>query len=174
MANATEMVGFAELDAIVHKHNVERGALIPILQEVQDKCGYIPQVAMEWVAAHTGIGSGEIYGIATFYNMFRMEPVGENVVKVCHGTACHLLGAGQITEALSLEIGTEEGKTSADGKFTLESVRCIGCCSLAPCVMVNDQVVAKLTPQSVRKLVKNLRDGKESATEGEEPKKKQK
>jgi NADH-quinone oxidoreductase subunit E len=168
MAVAMETAGFAIIDAIVHKHNVERGAIIPILQEIQSVYGYIPQVAMERVAVHTGTGAGEIFGIVTFYNMFRLEPVGENVIKVCHGTACHLLGAERISEALALEVGVEPGKTSADGKFTIEHVRCIGCCSLAPCAMVNDDVHAKLTPESVRKLVSKIRrDGMERMEKSE-------
>ncbi len=159
MSVAAETAGFEVIDAIIHKHNVERGSIIPILQEIQEIYGYIPQVAMERGALHTGVGAGEIYGIVTFYNMFRLEPVGENVVKVCHGTACHLLGAEKISEALELEVGAGEGETSADGKFTVEHVRCIGCCSLAPCMMVNDQVYARLTPESVRKTVAKIREG---------------
>lgn len=152
-----EAPSFAVIDAIVHKHNVERGAVIPILQDIQDTYGYIPPVAIDRVAKNIGISNGEIYGTATFYNMFRLEPLGENLVKVCHGTACHLAGAEMIAEAISLEAGAKEGETSPDGKFTVEQVACLGCCSSAPALMVNNEVYGQLTPESVRKKIKLLK-----------------
>jgi NADH-quinone oxidoreductase subunit E len=159
MAMTVENIGFGLIDAIIHKHNVEKGAIIPILQGIQDTYGYIPQVAMERVSVHTGVGTGEIFGIVTFYNMFRLEPIGEHLIKVCHGTACHLLGAEKISDSLAIEVGAGEGETSPDGKFTVEHVRCIGCCSLAPCMMVDDTVHARLTPESVRKVINKIRAG---------------
>lgn len=92
-AKATEVPSFALIDAIVHKRNVQQGAIIPILQEIQEIYGYVPLVAIERIAQNIGVPAGEIFGIVTFYNMFRLQPLGENVVKVCHGTACHLAGA---------------------------------------------------------------------------------
>ena len=159
MVNKTsEAPSFALVDAIVHKRNVQKGAIIPILQEIQDTYGYIPLMAIERIAQNTGVPAGEIFGIVTFYNMFRLQPLGENVVKICHGTACHLAGAEKIAEALALEAGAKEGDTSPDGKFTLERVACLGCCSLAPVTMVNDEVHGRLTPESIRKIIANVRE----------------
>lgn len=149
-----ETPSFAVIDAIVHKHNAEPGSVIPILQEIQDSYGYVPVVAIDRIAKITGITNGEIYGTATFYNMFRLEPLGENLVKVCHGTACHLAGAERIAESIALEIGAREGETSADGKFTVEQVACLGCCSSAPALMINEDIYGRLTSESVRKVLK--------------------
>ncbi|MCL6472742.1 MAG: NADH-quinone oxidoreductase subunit NuoE [Firmicutes bacterium] len=156
---AREVPSFETIDEVIHKHNAERGAVIPILQEVQSIYGYIPPIAIDRIAKITSIPNGEIYGTATFYNMFRLEPLGENLVKVCHGTACHLAGAERITEAISIEVGAKEGQTSPDGKFTVEQVACLGCCSSAPALMINDEVYGRLTPESVRKALKKFRYG---------------
>ncbi|UCD21593.1 MAG: NAD(P)H-dependent oxidoreductase subunit E, partial [Chloroflexota bacterium] len=114
-----EELSFTVIDAIAHKHNVQPGAVIPALQEIQDAYGYIPPVAIERIAENIGVPSSEIYGIVTFYSQFRLEPVGENIIKVCHGTACHLNGAERIAQAITQTTGAEEGKTSRDGKFTV-------------------------------------------------------
>jgi NADH-quinone oxidoreductase subunit E len=152
-----ETPSFAVIDAIIHKNNIERGAVIPILQEIQDTYGYIPPVALERIAKNSSVPVSEIFGIVTFYTRFRLEPVGENIIRVCHGTACHLAGAERISEALTLEVGAKEGETSPDGKFTVERVACLGCCSLSPCAMVNEDIHARLTPEAIRKLVAEIR-----------------
>ena len=159
--NPWEIPSFAVIDAIVHKHNIERGPVILILQEIQDTYGYIPLIAIERIARITGIPDGEIYGTATFYKMFRFEPPGENVVKVCRGTACDLAGAERIEESIAVETSAKEGKTSTDGKFTVEKLACLGCCSAAPTIMVNNELHSRLTPESVRKVLKkcNCSDG---------------
>ena len=145
------------IDAIVHKHNVEPGAVIPILQEIQEAYGHVPPVAIQRVAEHMNIPASEIYGIVTFYAQFRLQPLGKNLVRVCHGTACHLGGAEIVAEALAQATGAKEGETSPDDLFTVERVACLGCCSLAPCVMVNNETHGRLTPESVNKLVTEMR-----------------
>ena len=155
---AREKASFAVIDAIVHKHNVQPGAVIPVLQEIQETYGYVPLVAIERIAENMGIPASEIFGIVTFYGQFRLEPVGENLIKVCHGTACHLSGAEMIAQALVLATGTEEGETSQDGKFTVERVACLGCCSLAPCVMLNGEVQGRLTPEAVSRIVSQVQE----------------
>ena len=145
------------IDAIVHKHNVEPGAVIPILQEIQEAYGHVPPVAIQRVAEHMNIPASEIYGIVTFYAQFRLQPLGKNLVRVCHGTACHLGGAEMVAEALARATGAKEGETSPDDLFTVERVACLGCCSLAPCVMVNNETHGRLTPESVNKLVTEMR-----------------
>jgi NADH-quinone oxidoreductase subunit E len=155
---AREELSFAAIDAIAHKHNIEPGAAIPILQEVQDTYGYIPLVAIQRIADNMNIPDSELFGIVTFYAQFRFQPPGKNIIKVCHGTACHLSAAERISQALSREVGAKEGETSPDGQFTVERVACLGCCSLAPCMMVNGEVNGRLTPEDIRKIVSQVRE----------------
>ncbi len=162
-AKEREELSFAVIDAIAHKHNVQPGAVIPALQEIQDAYGYIPPAAIERIAENIGVPSSEIYGIVTFYAQFRLEPVGENLIKVCHGTACHLSGAERIAQAIAQATGAEEGETSRDGKFTVERVACLGCCSLAPCTMINNEVHGRLTPESIGKIVGQVQEVQEVA-----------
>ena len=152
-AVSREELDFALIDNIVYKHNVEPGAVVPILQEIQNTCGYVPPVAIQRVAEHMSIPASEIYGIVTFYAQFRLEPLGKNLIKVCHGTACHLGGAEMVAETLAQATGAREGETSSDGLFTVEKVACLGCCSLAPCIMINEEIQGRLTPESVSKVV---------------------
>jgi len=155
---AREKPSFAVIDAIAHKHNVEPGAIIPVLQEIQDAYGYIPPVAIQRIAENTGIPASELFGIVTFYAQFRLQPLGKNLIKVCHGTACHLSGAERISQALEQVVGAKEGETSQDGLFTVERVACLGCCSLAPCVMANEKVRGRLTPEAIGKLVSQIKE----------------
>jgi NADH-quinone oxidoreductase subunit E len=166
MVTETIVAGAPELsiDAIVHKHNVEPGAVIPVLQEIQETYGHVPPIAIQRVAEHLNIPASEIYGIVTFYAQFRLEPLGKNLVRVCHGTACHLGGAEMVAEALAQVTGAREGETSEDGLFTVERVACLGCCSLAPCIMVNDETHGRLTPESVSKVVTEMRRAEASAS----------
>jgi NADH-quinone oxidoreductase subunit E len=165
MVTETVVTGAPELsiDAIVHKHNVEPGAVIPVLQEIQETYGHVPPIAIQRVAEHLNIPASEIYGIVTFYAQFRLEPLGKNLVRVCHGTACHLGGAEMVAEALSQATGAREGETSEDGLFTVERVACLGCCSLAPCIMINDETHGRLTPESVSKVITEMRRAETSA-----------
>ncbi len=155
---AAEKPSLAVIDDIVHKHNVQRGAVIPILHEIQETFGYIPPVAIERVAENLAIPASEIYGVATFYALFRLQPLGKNHIKVCHGTACHLAGADMISQALVPVVGANEGETSQDGKFTVERVACFGCCSMAPCIMVNGEIHGRLTPGSVHKVIDQVEE----------------
>jgi len=138
----------------------EPSSLIPLLQRTQEKFGYLPKEALEEIARYIGVPLSRVYGVATFYAQFRFEPLGKYVVKICHGTACHVNGAVNIAQAITEELGIEEGQTTEDGLVTLERVACLGCCSLAPVIMINDKVFGKLTPDKVRKLMKKLREGK--------------
>jgi NADH-quinone oxidoreductase subunit E len=146
------------IDEIVRRHNIHRGAAIPILQEIQTTFGFVPPEAITRISDLTGIAESELYSIATFYAQFRLEPVGKNIICVCHGTACHLAGAEKVTEALQHATGARPGGTSPDGLFTLEKVACLGCCSLAPVMTVNGETVAKVTPEKARAVVKSLRE----------------
>jgi len=155
---ASSELSFAAIDAITHKHNVQLGAVIPVLQEIQEAYGHVPPAAIERIAENMGVPASEIFGIVTFYAQFRLQPVGKNLVKVCHGTACHLNGAEKISKALTQAVDAEEGETSQDGKFTVERVACLGCCSLSPCVMINGEVYGRLTPEAVTKVMSRVQE----------------
>jgi len=153
-ATVKDMPSLAVIDAIVHKHNVQLGAVMPVLQEIQGTYGYVPPAAIQRIAESMNISASDIYGIVTFYSQFRLQPLGKNVIKVCHGTACHLNGAERIAEAVAQGTGAREGETSQDDEFTVERVACLGCCSLAPCVMVNGETHGKLTVETTGEIVK--------------------
>jgi NADH-quinone oxidoreductase subunit E len=146
-------------DNIISKHGTDKAAVIPILQAIQAEIGYIPQAAMEYISKKTSISPTQIYGVVTFFKQFRLTPVGKYMIKVCKGTACHVKGANKITQAISEELNVAEGETSKDGLFTLESVACLGCCSLAPVITINDKIHGRLTADSVRKVIKDYKSG---------------
>jgi NADH-quinone oxidoreductase subunit E len=127
------------------------------LQSAQDHFGYIPRRAISYIAGVTGIPESEVFGVITFYSQFRLQPMGKYVIRACAGTACHVSGSKLIIETIQDELGIEVGDTSGDGLFTLNTVACIGCCSLAPVIMINDETHGKLTPASVRKLLRGYR-----------------
>lgn len=138
----------------------EPGSLIPLLQRTQEVFGYLPREAMVAIAEYLNIPLSRVYGVATFYAQFRFEPLGKYVVKICHGTACHVNGATDISSAICGEVGVSEGETSKDGLITVERVACLGCCSLAPVIMINEKVFGKLTVDKARKLMEDLKGGK--------------
>ena len=151
--NSRPNLDLAAIDAITEKHSIEPGSAIPILQEIQGIYGYVDPLAVERAAKNMKVSASLLFGILTFYAQFRTVPLGENTILVCHGTACHLAGAERIADILADETGAREGETSEDGKFTIERVACLGCCSLAPCVMVNENTHGKLTPEAVSKMI---------------------
>ncbi len=145
------------LDALLSKYKSKRGSLIPLLQGAQAIYGYLPREVFEKISNETGIRLSDMYGVATFYSQFRLEPVGKHIVKVCHGTACHVQNADELTDALQDALGVKDGETTEDRLFTLESVACLGCCSLAPVMMIGDETYGKLTGSEAVKIVKNIR-----------------
>lgn len=128
-------------------------SLIPILQEIQADQGYLSEESLVQVGRHLSIPTSRIYGVATFYNQFRFEPTGKYHFQVCRGTACHVLGSATVLEALEKELKIKAGHTSRDGKFSIEVVACIGACGLAPVICVNGKFHAKVTPESLIKIV---------------------
>jgi len=145
------------LNPLIEKYKNKKGNLIPLLQGAQDIFGYIPRVAFEKLALETGIPLSKMYGVATFYAQFRLNPVGKHIIKVCHGTACHVQNAKALTTSLKETLKVDDGGTTEDGLFTLESVACLGCCSLAPVMMIGDDTHGKLTGSQAVKIVKNIR-----------------
>ena len=133
------------------------GELIPLLQSAQDHFGYIPRRAIKYISSVTNIPESSVYGVITFYNQFRLQPMGEHMIKLCVGTACHVSGAKLIVETVQDELGIEVGGTTEDGIFTLFTVACIGCCSLAPVMMIDEETHGRLTPASVRKILRGIR-----------------
>jgi len=132
----------------------KKGSLIPLLQSAQATYGYIPESSIYYISEIIGIPAAEIYGVITFYAQFRLRPLGENIIKICQGTACHVNGAKNILKTIQNKLGISVEETSEDGKFSLQSVACIGCCSLAPVMMINDETYGRLTPQKIAKILK--------------------
>jgi NADH-quinone oxidoreductase subunit E len=145
------------LDPIIARYKGKQGNMIPLLQAAQELYGFISKPAFDKLSRETGISLSDMFGVATFYAQFRLNPVGKNIIKVCHGTACHVQNAVEITEALEEMLKVKDGETTGDRFFTLESVACLGCCSLAPVMMIGEQTYGKLTGNEAVKIVKNIR-----------------
>lgn len=143
---------------IINKFRNTKGALIPILHAIQDEFGYLPEEALEFVSEETSIPLSEIYGVATFYSFFSLEPKGEHVVRVCMGTACYVKGSQLILDEISKELNIEVGKTTEDGKFTLEACRCIGACGLAPVIMIGEKVYGRLVPEDIKGILQDYKN----------------
>lgn len=141
----------------VLKYKGKKGATIPVLQAIQETYGYLPHNVLQSTADDLGLPLSDMYGVATFYAQFRFSPVGKHIIKVCHGTACHVQNATAITEALEEVLDVKDGETTQDGLFTLESVACLGCCSLAPVMMISNNTYGKLTASSCGKIIKDIR-----------------
>jgi NADH-quinone oxidoreductase subunit E len=151
------------LAEILGHYRKEKGNLIPLLQEVQTRLGYLPREALREIADFLSTPEVEVWGVATFYNQFRFVPLGKYHTKVCMGTACHLAGGKLISDALERELGIKVGETAKDGKFSLERVACIGCCMLAPVIVIKDKIYPKMTPFKVEEaLVPYKQEGQES------------
>jgi len=151
-------VDLKDLQPVLDEYYEHGTSLIGMLQDAQDVYGYLPRLAIQEISLQTGISLSQIYGVSTFYNQFRLSPVGEHIIDVCHGTACHVAGAVQITEALEEELGVAEGKTTSDMKFTLSSVACMGACSQAPVMRIGDKTFGGITPDKTRKIIRDLMD----------------
>ena len=142
----------------------DKSQLIPTLQKLQDAYGYLPQDVLERLSEKTGIFASQIMGVASFYSQFRLEPMGKHIVKICFGTACHVLGAENVADAICRELGVGLGKTTEDGLFTVESVACIGCCSLAPVIMIGEETHGRLNPDTARSVIRDFRKKEVEAT----------
>lgn len=144
-----------QLTAILSAYEGKEEEVMPILQQVQAELGYLPQQAMLEVARFTGVPESRVYGVATFYTQFRFSPIGRNHVMVCRGTACHVRGAPRILDEIENQLGIKAGETTPDMEYSLETVACIGCCGLSPCIMINKKVEAKMTPKKVARIFNN-------------------
>ncbi|MBQ5825018.1 MAG: NADH-quinone oxidoreductase subunit NuoE [Clostridia bacterium] len=134
------------------------GSLITILQKAQAIYGFLPSDVLNHISLATGIPAAKVFGVATFYTQFRFKPVGKYLIMLCQGTACHVNGSLMLEKTIFDTLGIKDGETTEDGLFTLKNVACLGCCSLSPVMMINDETYGSLTPQKVRDILARLKD----------------
>ncbi len=149
-----------QLEETLSQYKPKKENLIPILQQVQKGIGYLPRLAMEKIAEALEIPAVEVYGPATFYNQFRLHPPGDNEIEVCMGTACYMVGGVEAMESFERRLQIKEGETTPDRKFSLERVACVGCCTMAPVVVVNKNVEGHVTPTRVDGILLPFENGK--------------
>ncbi len=153
---------FKELQPVLDKYAKVPGSLITILQKTQELYGYLSIDAINHISEATGIKPAKIYGVATFYAQFRLQPIGKNLIMLCQGTACHVNGSEMIEEAVCEYLGIKDGETTEDGIFTLNNVACLGCCSLAPVMMIQsadgDETYGNLTKDKVVEILAEIRE----------------
>ncbi|MCI0470383.1 MAG: NADH-quinone oxidoreductase subunit NuoE [Candidatus Aminicenantes bacterium] len=154
-ATSNDEMKSLDIDLIDKRHPA--GALIPLLQSAQDAYGYIPEKTIYYISDIIGAPTADIYGVITFYAQFRLKPLGKHLVRICEGTACHVNGAKNILKALQNELGITVGETTTDNLFTLQSVACLGCCSLSPVIMIDNETHGSLTPDKIKKVIKQYK-----------------
>ena len=146
------------IESILENHqNAGRDSLIPILQEIQEEFGFLSRDSIVAIGRHLNLPASKIYGVATFYNQFRFQPLGKYHIQVCRGTACHVKGSARVLDSICRELETEPNSTTRDGLFSIEVVACIGACGLAPVISVNGEFFAGVTPDKVAKIVNEYR-----------------
>lgn len=150
-------VDLALMEPLLAKYKNRKGNLIPLLQGAQDIYGYLPKEAFTRINEATGLSLNELYGVATFYAQFRLAPAGKHIVKMCHGTACHVQSVTAITDEILDTLQIKDGETTNDRIFTVETVACLGCCSLAPVMMIGEETYGKLTPKQAVKIIREIR-----------------
>ncbi len=143
----------AKVDKVLESFTGDKAELIPILQQVQQVLGYLPEEAMSRIAEFVDVPECTVFGVATFYAQFRFVPIGRNVIKVCRGTGCYVKGAPRILDEIEKLLGIKDGETTPDLEYTLETVACFGSCALAPVVVVNDRVYGRMTPDKVKEIL---------------------
>ncbi len=145
------------MEPLLEKYKDRKGNMIPLLQGTQEIYGYLPKAAFAKIHQATGLELNEMYGVATFYAQFRLVPAGKHIVKMCHGTACHVQNVTAITDEILDNLQIKDGETTEDGLFTVETVACLGCCSLAPVMMIGDETYGKLSPRQAVKIIREIR-----------------
>lgn len=153
---------FKLIDKILVEHGYDKFKIIGIMQDIQAEYRYLPEDALLYIGQKTGTSMAKLYGVATFYENFSLEPKGKYIIKCCNGTACHVRKSDAVQETIYEETGTSpENRNSEDGLFTVESVSCLGACGLAPVCTVNDVVHAAMTPEKMRELIASLKEAEE-------------
>lgn len=145
-------VNMKQIEKIINGYRGRRWALIPLVQEIQEKVGYVPPEAISIISNALGLFPSEVQGVVTFYAQLYTEPRGKNIVRVCRGTACHVRGGKSILKLVRQHLGIEEGETTEDMEYTLETVACIGVCALAPNIMINKETHGNMNPKKVSHL----------------------
>ena len=140
----------AKLEAAILEHKDQPGALMPVMQQAQEIYGYLPIEVQAMIAEGLGCSLEQVYCVSTFYAWFNLEPKGQHLIRVCLGTACYVKGAQDVLDELARQLNIEPGHTTADGRFTLEATRCLGCCGLAPVITIDDQVYGRLTTADIK------------------------
>ncbi len=153
---------FAELAQLIEKHKDEPGALMPVLQGAQGIFGCVSEDVQKFIAEGLGVTLSEVYGVATFYAQFSLQPKGKYLINVCLGTACYVKGSQNVLDKLSEVLGIPVGSSTQDGLFTLEATRCLGACGLAPVMMINGEVYGRLTPDAVPAIIDKYRQKEEA------------
>ncbi|MBN2467990.1 MAG: NADH-quinone oxidoreductase subunit NuoE [Deltaproteobacteria bacterium] len=147
-----------KVEKIIEQHQGKPGTVISVLESVQENYGYLPQQILEQVAQALGVPLAQLFSMATFYSAFSLKPRGKHTIYACLGTACHVRGGARVLKGVSQQIGVKPGDTTDDRQFTLETVRCIGCCSLAPVVKVNEDVYGYTTTDKMRGILDNYKE----------------
>jgi NADH:ubiquinone oxidoreductase subunit E len=151
---SSDDVDYMELDRIIDEEfDNDPENLVMILQAIQRLYNYLPRAALDYLAIKIGLPLSRIYGVATFYSTFSMKPRGRNIISICRGTACHVRGSAKVHEKVRQLLGIEDGETTPDGCFTLETVRCVGGCSLGPMVKINEEMIGRLTADQIKKIL---------------------
>ncbi len=140
------------VSSILMSYKGDRGELIPILQDVQNQLGYLPEEAMQRIARFVRLSANQVFGVATFYAQFRFTPTGRHIIRVCRGTACHVKGGPRILEAVERELSIKPGENTPDLEYTLETVACIGCCGLAPTMVIDKDTHGNMTTKKVEEV----------------------
>jgi NADH-quinone oxidoreductase subunit E len=165
---------FTELDLFMEKVKDMPGNLIVILQQAQNIYGYLPREVIAYISKKTGNTQAKIYGVATFYTQFRLQPIGKNLIMLCQGTACHVSGSQDIEAAICDELKISDGETTDDGVFTLNNVACLGCCSLAPVMMIQnsagEETYGNLTKEKVLEIIGRIKEREEAGRDIREAK----
>lgn len=160
-----DQVDLSLMDDVVNAYGQTKGSLITMLQKIQGIYGYLPKSALNYLSESTDLKEAQIYGVATFYTQFRFAPVGQYLIMLCQGTACHVNGSAVIEKTISEFLQIEAGQTTPDNLFTLNNVACLGCCSLAPVMMINGETYANLTAEKTVQILKQLKEDAEEAVQ---------
>ena len=150
------------LEPTLQEYASVKGSLITILQHAQDLYGYLPIELLNYISLRTGIKAAKILGVATFYAQFRLEPIGKYLIMICQGTACHVNGSEAVQAAIEEELGIKDGQTTPDGLFSIKSVACLGCCSLSPVMMIDEEAYGSLTPSSAVAAIRKVKESEQA------------
>ncbi len=153
---------YRALKKFIEEHRNTPGPLIQVLHKAQSIFGYLPPEVQKFVSSELNVPLSEIYGVVTFYNFFRTEPIGKHVINVCTGTACHVKGSKVVLEALCKELGVEVGGTTEDKFYTISTARCFGACGLAPVMVIDEEVFGRLSPQKAINIIKDFKKAEEN------------